>query len=149
MWTDGNAPAPLAWSLAAQVGGRGLVTDEALRVEGLDHVWAVGDCAQIPDPDRAGQPCPPTAQHAVRQGHRAAENIVAVLDGRPSRPFRFRTLGMLVVLGHHTAAAEIRGRRFSGLFAWLLWRAYYLSRMPALGRKLRIFVEWSDRVDRC
>jgi NADH dehydrogenase len=139
-WTAGNEPAPLIRSLVR--GGGALTTDATLRVEGFDGIWAVGDCARIPDPDRAGRPCPPTAQHALRQGRLVAENLVAAMDGRPLHPFRFRTLGMLVVLGHNTAAAEIRGIRFSGLFAWFLWRGIYLAKLPGFEKKVRVFIDW-------
>lgn len=142
VWTTGNEPTPLVHSLVSLRGDRALVTDETLRVEGFDDIWAVGDCARIPDPDRQGQPFPPTAQHALRQGRRAAENIVAAMDARPLRPFRFRTLGMLVVLGHNTAAAEIRGFRFSGLLAWFLWRGIYLGKLPGFEKKLRVLIDW-------
>jgi NADH dehydrogenase len=142
VWTAGNEPAPLVRSIMAEGGNRALATDRTLRVEGFGDIWAVGDCARIPDPDRDGQSCPPTAQHALRQGRQAADNLVATMDGRPLRPFRFRTLGMLVVLGHNTAAAEIRGLRFSGLFAWFLWRGIYLAKLPGFEKKVRVMIDW-------
>lgn len=142
VWTAGNEPAPLVRSIMAEGGNRALATDRTLRVEGFGDIWAVGDCARIPDPDRDGQPCPPTAQHALRQGRQAADNLVAAMDGRPLRPFRFRSLGMLVVLGHNTAAAEIRGLRFSGLFAWFLWRGIYLAKLPGFEKKVRVMIDW-------
>lgn len=142
IWTAGNRPSSLPGTLATTDAGAVLATDDTLRVEGFDNVWAVGDCAHIPDPDRPGQPCPPTAQHALRQGKRAADNVVAALDGHEPRPFTFRTLGTLVVLGHNTAAAEIRGRRFSGLLAWFMWRGIYLSKLPGFERKVRVLFDW-------
>jgi NADH dehydrogenase len=142
VWTAGNEPAPLVRSIMAEGGNRALATDRTLRVEGFGDIWAVGDCARIPDPDRDGQSCPPTAQHALRQGRQAGDNLVAAMDGRPLRPFRFRTLGMLVVLGHNTAAAEIRGLRFSGLFAWFLWRGIYLAKLPGFEKKVRVMIDW-------
>lgn len=47
--------------------------------------------------------------------------------------------------GHRLSqgVADIFGIPLSGLPAWLLWRAYYLAQMPTLGRKVRIFVEWT------
>lgn len=143
VWTAGNEPAALAQALASQGDAGALVTDDTLRVPGHDHVWAVGDCARIPDPDRSGRSCPPTAQHALRQGRQAAENIVAAIDGRPPSPFRFRSIGTLVVLGRNTAAAEIRGLRFSGLLAWFLWRGIYLAKLPGFEKKVRVLADWS------
>jgi NADH dehydrogenase len=144
VWTAGNRPNPLLEALACDRDRRGaVVTDATLQVQGLDNVWAVGDCAQIPNPDDEGRPYPPTAQHALRQGKVAAENIAAVLAGRPGKPFRFQIIGLLVALGHRTAAAEIRGRRFSGLLAWFMWRGIYLSKLPGLEKKLRVLLDWA------
>jgi NADH dehydrogenase len=143
VWTAGNEPNPLVATLDAPRNRAGaVIADETLRVAGLDGVWAVGDCAQVPDPDRPGESCPPTAQHALRQGKLAAENAADALEGRPAKAFRFRTLGMLVVLGHNTAAAEIRGRRFSGLLAWLMWRGIYLAKLPGFEKRVRVLLDW-------
>jgi len=71
-----------------------------------------------------------------------ARNIYARLRGLPLRNFRFDSLGSLCVVGYHTACAEIKGMRFSGLFAWFLWRAVYLSKLPGLERKVRVLVDW-------
>jgi NADH dehydrogenase len=144
VWTAGNRPSPLVASLAGEHARNGaLVTDHSFRVSGLDRVWAVGDCAQIPDIDRAGAPFPPTAQHAQRQGRVVADNIADVIAGRQPTSFRFRTIGVLVALGHRTAAAEIRGHRFSGLGAWLLWRGVYLSKLPGIEKRVRVLFDWT------
>jgi len=144
VWTAGNRPSPLVDLLPRPSGDVGpLVTDAALRVTGLDGVWAVGDCARVPDPANAGKPCPPTAQHALRQGKTVADNIAAAIAGREPVEFRFRTLGVLVALGHRTAAADIRGRLFSGFAAWLLWRAVYLAKLPGIEKRIRVFLDWT------
>jgi NADH:ubiquinone reductase (H+-translocating) len=49
---------------------------------------------------------------------------------------------VLCVVGHQTACAEIKGLRFSGFFAWLLWRGIYLSKLPGLERQLRVLSDW-------
>ena len=111
----------------------------------LDGVWAIGDCALIrnhADKVATGY-APPTAQFAVAQAKQLAANILARLDGRPTRPFAYRSRGMMATVGHLKGVAQIFGLRFSGFAAWLMWRAYYLAQMPTFGRKLRIFVEWS------
>ena len=144
VWTAGTRPHPLIAGLPADKGRTGAVrVDATLAVGGLEGVWAVGDCAEIPDPDHGGVPYPPTAQHATREGRALADNVVAVLRGEEPAQFRFRTLGTLVALGHRTAVAEVLGRRFSGLAAWLLWRGVYLAKLPGLERKLRVFFDWS------
>ena len=143
VWAAGARPSPFVVRLDGEHARTGaLVTDPTLRVNGLDRVWAVGDCAQIPDVDGDGAPFPPTAQHAVRQGTVVADNIAAIVAGRAPVPFRFRTIGVLVALGHRTAAAEIRGHRFSGLAAWLLWRGIYLAKLPGAEKRVRVLLDW-------
>ena len=72
-----------------------------------------------------------------------AGNLLAHQRGEPTRRFAARPLGMMAAIGRHNGVAEVLGIGFSGLPAWLLWRAYYLSQMPTLRRKLRIWVEWT------
>jgi NADH dehydrogenase len=143
VWTAGNQPNPILKTLPCEHSkGGAVVVEPTLRVKGFANLWAVGDCAQIPDPEREGQFYPPTAQHAIREGRAAASNIAAALRGRPLKPFRFRAIGMLVPLGQRTGAAEVRGLRFSGLLAWLMWRTVYLSLLPGLERKVRVSFDW-------
>lgn len=121
---------------------RGAVLVEGtLAVPGRPGVWALGDCAAVVD-GRTGRPCPPTAQYALREAAMLAHNIHASVHGRPLESFHFDALGTLCVVGHHSACAEIRGLRFSGFFAWLMWRGIYLSKLPGLERKVRVVSDW-------
>jgi NADH dehydrogenase len=113
-----------------------------LEVPGHPGVWAVGDCAWILDA-RTGEPCPPTAQHAIRQARSAARNIAATLRGTARTPYAFRALGKMGALGHHSAVAEIFGVRLSGFLAWWLWRTVYLMKLPGLDRKIRVAADWT------
>jgi NADH:ubiquinone reductase (H+-translocating) len=144
VWTAGVTPSPVVTSLGLPLdhGGR-IAVDRELRVKDHPGVWAIGDCAAVPDPARQGQACPPTAQHAIRQGRLAASNIAATLEHRPPRPFRYRTTGVVAELGHHKAVAITLGVRWRGLPAWLLARTYHLLLMPGLGRKLRLLMDWN------
>jgi len=150
VWTAGTAPNPLLKALPLEKDKRGaLVVDDALAVPGEAGVWAIGDCAAVTDAT-TGQPCPPTAQCAQRQAELLASNIVAQLQGRPVRRFHFHSAGALCVVGHQTACAELtipfvrnRSIRFSGLFAWLLWRGIYLAKLPGLERKIRVLMDWT------
>jgi NADH dehydrogenase len=111
-------------------------------VDEARDLWALGDCAAVPNASDAGI-SPPTAQFAVAQAGQLAANLVAHLQGHATRAFHYRSKGMMATTGHHKGVAEAFGVHLSGLPAWLLWRAYYLSRMPTFGRKLRIWVEWT------
>jgi len=162
VWTAGVKPSPVVARLGLALDREGrVVVDRTMRVEhpapaageqqegagmalraGTD-VWAIGDCAAVPDASRPGQPCPPTAQHAIRQGRLVARNVAAVLAGTSPKPFRYRTKGVVAELGHNQAVAITLGIRWRGLLAWLIARSYHLLLMPGIGRKLRLLVDWN------
>jgi NADH dehydrogenase len=144
--TIGSQPNPLVAALGLpQQRGR-IETAPDLSLPGMPQVWAVGDCARIRNhaaSDAAGEFAPPTAQFAVAEAQALARNLIARIEGRATTPFGYRAKGMMATTGHLKGVAELFGLRLSGLPAWLLWRAYYLTRMPTLGRKVRIGVEWT------
>jgi len=142
IWTAGVKPHPLVQTLAAAHDPRGaILVDQHLAIPGLAGVWALGDCALVTDA-KTGKPCPPTAQFAQREAETLAHNLHASIHHRPLQPFHFDALGLLCVVGYQTACAEIRGVRFSGFFAWILWRGIYLSKLPGGERKLRVLSDW-------
>ena len=144
VWTAGVRPSPAVADLGLALDAAGRIrTDREMRAIGRPHVWAIGDCAAVPDPARAGEACPPTAQHAIRQGRLVARNIGAELHGLPPRPLRYRTKGAVAELGHGKAVAITFGIRWRGKPAWLIARTYHLSLMPGFGRKLRLLADWN------
>jgi NADH:ubiquinone reductase (H+-translocating) len=149
VWTAGTAPSPLVKTLDVEKDKRGGVkVDVNLAVPGRPGLWALGDCASVTD-GKTGQPCPPTAQFALREANALARNIAAELEGRPLKPFHFDSLGALCVIGYQTACAELtvpfartKSMRFSGLLAWLMWRGIYLGKLPGLEQKVRVLFDW-------
>lgn len=142
VWTAGVRPNPVLQTMPIERDKRGaVIVESTLAVPGHPGLWAVGDCAAITD-GKTGQPCPPTAQFALREAYTLAHNIHASLHGQPFKSFHFNAIGVLCVVGHHTACAEVKGFRFSGLLAWLMWRGIYLSKLPGLERKVRVLVDW-------
>lgn len=138
----GLAPNPVvaALDLPKDKAGR-VVTDACMRVPGHPGVWAVGDCAAIPDP--AGQPYPTLAQHALREGSHLADNLAAVLAGREPTPFVYATRGTMAALGHRRGIADLLGLPVWGFPAWWVWRTYYLFQMPRWERRLRVMADWT------
>ena len=144
VWTAGVKAHPTVAELGLPLGMEGRIeTDDHLRVPGVDGVWAIGDSAAVPDPARPGYPCPPTAQHAMRQGRRVGENVAAALGSGRSRPFTYKTLGFFAELGRHQAVASVLGVKLRGFPAWFLTRTYHLLRIPGLGRKVRLVTDWT------
>jgi len=143
IWGAGVGPNPLLAALDVPKSERGKVlVNEYLEVVDRPDVWAVGDCAQIPNP-RSDKPYPPTAQHAVREGRRAARNIAARFGLDERAPFDYRSRGQMALIGRRTGVAEVMGHRFSGSIAWFLWRTYYLMQLPLLEKKLRVVLDWT------
>jgi NADH:quinone reductase (non-electrogenic) len=142
VWTAGTSPHPLLHDLPCMLDRGRLLVDETLAVPGYDGVWALGDCAVVPD-TRTGGTHPPTAQHALREARTVASNIVARLDSRPARAFSFRTIGQLAAIGRRTGVARVFGVNFSGFLAWWLWRTIYLSKLPRFEKKCRVAIDWT------
>jgi NADH dehydrogenase len=142
IWTAGTSPNPLLETLpCAKERGR-LLVNELLEVPEWPGVWALGDCALVPD-RQSGKFCPPTAQHALREGKVLAENLVATVRGGRKKPFVFTTIGQLATIGRRTGVANIMGVNFSGFLAWWLWRTIYLSKLPRFEKKVRVALDWT------
>jgi NADH dehydrogenase len=142
VWTAGVAPQPILRQLKLPLDERGRVpVDEYLRVRDMDSVWAIGDCAAAPDP--RGGVCPPTAQHAVRQGPVAARNIAAELGIGSASRFQYRSEASFVNLGRYKAVGRIGERTFRGFPAWWLARSYHMSQIPGAARKARAVLDWT------
>jgi len=143
VWTAGTAPSPIISSLPCAKERDRLLVDQFLRVPDWPDVWAVGDCAFVPDMRNPGKSHPPTAQHAMREGKIVAQNIAAALVDRPLKTFSFRTIGLLASIGRRMGVARIFGFNFSGFFAWWMWRTIYLSKLPGLDKKIRVAFDWT------
>ncbi len=141
LWTAGASPNPLLDMVNCEKERGRLITNEFLEVNGNPGVWALGDCAAVPDP-ATGKPCPPTAQHALRQGKVAAHNILAAIRGGTRKRFEFKTIGALATIGRRTGVARIMGVNFSGFIAWWMWRTIYLSKLPRFEKKVRVALDW-------
>ena len=142
IWTAGTAPNPHLADLECRKEKGRVCTDEFMEVEGFENVWAIGDCAAIPNP-KTGKCYPPTAQHAIRQGKILAHNIKVAVRGGKKKPFVYKSVGQLAALGRRTGAAQIFGYTFSGFAAWWLWRTIYLSKLPRFEKKLRVALDWT------
>jgi len=142
VWTAGTSPHPLLHGLPCMLDRGRILVDETLGVPGYDGVWALGDCAVVPD-IRSGGIHPPTAQHALREARTVAHNIAATLEKRPVRPFTFRTIGQLAAIGRRTGVGRVFGMNFSGFLAWWLWRTIYLSKLPRFEKKCRVAIDWT------
>ena len=144
VWTAGQRPSDLPRQSGLPVDERGRVpVDDYLRVAGYEWTYAVGDAAAIPDPANNGRPAPATAQHALREGVIAADNVAADFGvGTPKR-FTYRNRGLAVTLGRNQGTAQVGRFTFTGFLAWWMGRSYHLLMMPGLARKTRVVSDWT------
>jgi NADH dehydrogenase len=140
--TVGTETHPLIKSLCLPLEKGRLQTGSDMKVMGTTNLWGLGDCSLVPNA-YDNQPCPATAQFAVEQARQLAENLDRASRGVATKPFYFRSRGMLASIGHRDAVAVIYGVKLSGFVAWCLWRGIYLAKLPTLSRKLEVAMSWA------
>jgi beta-phosphoglucomutase family hydrolase len=142
LWTAGVAPNPVVAELDLSKDQHdAILVDGFLRVPGRPGLWAIGDCAAIPDP-RTGGTYGPLAQNAEREGPVVAHNVLATVEGTTLQTFDYQLQGVFASLGKRHAVGEINGRQVSGSLAWFLWRTVYLAKLPGLDRRVRVGTDW-------
>jgi NADH dehydrogenase len=143
IWTGGVRPAPVVADSGVEVDHAGRATTAPTMETSRPGVFAIGDCARIPNVDgKNGAAFAPTAQNAVREAKLLASNILARIDGGRPAPFRYQTIGTLASIGHRTGVGVVFGIRVRGWLAWFMWRGYYWSRVPGFNRKVRVAIDW-------
>ena len=166
IWTAGVVPEKSVIDILCEHDKSGrIVTDKYLQIKGFKDAYAIGDCAYIIDPN-TGKPCPPTAQHAIREGYVSAENVISSIkkelkfektkedmkDNNEKRgeiiesskkEFVYKTRGIMATIGKRNGVAMILGHPIKGIFAWGIWRFFYLTHLPTLENKIRVMVDWT------
>jgi NADH dehydrogenase len=151
VWTAGVKPSPMLARTDFPRDGKGRITClptlQMVRPDGsiVDGAWSAGDSAAVPDlaSDVPGALCSPSAQHAVRQARRLADNLRAQLRGQQLRDYKHKHVGSVASLGLHKGVAQVYGIKIKGWPAWFMHRTYHLSRVPSVNRKIRVTVDWT------
>jgi NADH:ubiquinone reductase (H+-translocating) len=144
IWTAGVVPNPPdKGKLPFKTSKHGAIqTNPDMSVPDHPGVWALGDCASVPNVLKGGTYAP-TAQNAIREGPVLARNILASMAGTETTPFKYRMIGQLAALGHFKAVGTVGPVKVSGFPAWVLWRSYYLFRLPRFEKRLRVAFDWT------
>ncbi|MGI8702658.1 MAG: NAD(P)/FAD-dependent oxidoreductase [Nocardioidaceae bacterium] len=144
VWTAGVKANPVLTSSDLPLDASRRVRARAdLRIDGVEHAWAAGDNAAVPDLTQPGKICSPSAQHAVRQARLLARNLVHSLRGEALEEYRHKYVGSVASLGLYKGAAQVYGIKLRGLPAWFMHRTYHLSRMPTFNKKVRVLLDWT------
>ena len=139
VWTTGVKAHPLLaeWGLPLDDRGR-VKVDAHLRIEDRPRMWALGDCAAVPNAATPGRTDPPTCQHALRQARRLAKNLRG-----DSQPYAYRMLGQVATLGRYKGIADVLGIKIRGFPGWFVTRSYHLLQLPLVSPKLRVVTDWT------
>ena len=136
----GNGVHPLVTGAGLPLERNRIVVTPEMRVDGHEHVWALGDCAAVPNAFD-GTISPTLAQFAMRQARLLARNLTAVIAGREPQPFRYRPEGLFAAIGHRNAVGKAFGIRL-GLSGLGAVARHLLVQDADRGRKLQIAFDW-------
>ncbi|WP_158102099.1 NAD(P)/FAD-dependent oxidoreductase, partial [Streptomyces glaucescens] len=143
IWTAGVVASPLIATLGAETVRGRLAVNAEMSLPGHDGVFALGDAAAVPDVAKGlGNVCPPTAQHAMRQGRKVADNVIATLRGQSMEPYIHKDLGLVVDLGGKDAVSKPLGIELHGLPAQAVARGYHWSALRTNVAKTRVLTNW-------
>lgn len=142
VWAAGVTASTLAGRLAELSGAdrdnAGRVTVEPdLTLPGHPEVFAIGDMVRV-----GPVTLPGVAPVAMQQGRYAARVVEARLEGRPTKPFRYRDKGNLATIGRASAVADIKGLHLSGFLAWMAWLVVHLFYLIGFQNRVVVLVRW-------
>ncbi len=147
IWAAGvQAPKLLSTLDVAQDRSGRIVVDQHLAVPGHPQVFVVGDAAAVLDA-KSNQPVPGLAPAAIQMGKfvgRIIRDEITLGTPTAQRPaFHYRDKGTLATIGKRRAVADIRGWRFAGITAWLLWSLVHVSFLISFRSKLFVMAGWT------
>jgi NADH dehydrogenase len=143
IWAAGVVIDPIVSSLKCKHDKSGkLKVAKYLRLTEYENVFALGDCALITNPS-TGKAYPPTAQNSIHQSTTVANNLYSMITGKTKlKEFTFESKGMMTTLGRRVAIAVVYGLHCKGSLAWLIWRTYYLYKLPMLEKRFQVATSW-------
>jgi NADH dehydrogenase len=126
------------------VKGRRLQTDEINKIKGYNNIFAIGDVAAVTTADTPNG-YPGVAQVALQQGKQLAKNLIAIIEGKATVPFKYKDKGSMATIGRNKAVADIGKFKFAGFFAWLLWCFVHVFSLVGIQNKIAVFIMWFGR----
>jgi NADH dehydrogenase len=142
VWTAGITPVDIIKKSVFKTNRGGIVVNEFLEASDFPEVFAIGDCCYLLNP-QTNRPYPPTAQSAEAGAKVVAYNLQAMIKNKEKKKFVFSSRGQMAIIGKRSAIATIFGLHLHGFVAWWIWRTVYLSKIPRLDKRVRIFLDWT------
>ena len=140
-WAAGVAASPLGAALGAKLDRAGRVRVEAdCTIAGRPEVFVIGDLAHV---EQDGRMLPGVCQVAMQMGTHAARCIIADQKGKPRRAFRYFDKGNMATIGRAAAVADIRGLKFGGWIAWVLWVFIHILYLIGFRNRILVMIQWA------
>jgi NADH dehydrogenase len=142
IWAAGNTASFIGKTLGVPVDrvGRVIVNDD-LTIPGHPEVQVIGDLANYSH--RGGKPLPGVSPVAMQQGRHAANNILAILDGRKPQKFWYWDKGSMATIGRNKAVADLNIVHFSGLPAWIVWLFIHVLFLVGFRNRAAVLFQWA------
>ena len=142
LWAAGVLGSPVARTLGVPLDRAGRVlVEKDLRIPGDERVFVVGDLASLLQEN--GKPVPGLAPAAMQEGALAAHNVVSLILGEKTRPFRYKDKGSLATIGRKRAIASVAGLKLSGAIAWWAWLLIHILFLIGFRSRLLVLIEWA------
>jgi len=126
------------------VRGNRIQTDEINRVKGYKNIFAIGDVAAVISAETPDGH-PGVAQVAIQQGKHLADNLLAIINGKTTRAFKYHDKGSLATIGRNKAVADIGKYTFTGFIAWILWCFVHVLSLVGFKNRIAVFITWVGR----
>jgi NADH dehydrogenase len=141
IWAAGVMASPASKWLGVDGDRAGRVpVNDHLNIDGDDRVFVVGDTAAAQWED--GKSVPGIAPAAKQMGAYAASSILAMIAGKPRKPFRYWHQGNLATIGRKSAVIDFGRVEVKGFIAWLLWGAAHVYFLIGFRNRLMVMLHW-------
>ena len=141
VWTAGVTPVEIIQNSIFKIKKGKIIVNEFLEIPNHPGVFAIGDCSQFDD--EVNNKFPPTAQLAEAHAKLVAYNIKQAIENKEKKKFEYNWKGQSAIIGKHSGIAEVMGMKITGFWAWILWRNYYLTKMPNIEKRIRVWLDWN------
>lgn len=122
--------------------GNRIYVDEINRVKGYENIFAIGDvAAMISSEFPNGHPG--VAPAAIQQGNALAKNLVHLIKGEQTVPFKYFDKGSLATIGRNKAVADLGKLHLQGFFAWVIWGLVHIMSLVGFANKGIVLLRWA------
>jgi NADH dehydrogenase len=142
IWAAGNVASFVGKTMGVPIDKAGrVIVNEDLSIPGHPEVQVIGDLASFTH--QGGKPLPGVSPVAMQQGRHAARNIVAMIESRQTKRFRYWDKGSMATIGRNKAVADLNFIHLSGKPAWLVWLFVHIIFLVGFRNRIAVLMQWA------